>query len=105
MLRRVELPQAEGPLLAREDLADEHDLDYIDKFELLAHQVLDACLQSGHLSFFTPRQAHFLPGGKPRRGSGSEIGGCDPFEVTRLSDVQPPRLPPLQGLHEGALKP
>ena len=42
VLRWIELPHIEVPLLAREDPADEHDLDYIDKFELLAHQVLDA---------------------------------------------------------------
>ena len=30
VLRRVELPQVEGPLLAREDPADEHHLDYVD---------------------------------------------------------------------------
>ena len=53
--RRVELPQVESPLLTREDRADEHNLDYVDKFELLVHQGLDACLESGHLSFFTPR--------------------------------------------------
>ena len=53
--RRVELPQVESPLLTREDPADEHNLDYIDKFELLVHQGLDACLESGQLSFFTPR--------------------------------------------------
>ena len=35
--RRVELPQVESPSLAREDQADEHNLDYIDKFELLVH--------------------------------------------------------------------
>ena len=90
MLGRVELPQAEIPLLAREDPADEHDLDYINKFELLAHQVLEACLESGQLSFFTLRQALLFPGGEPRRDSGSELGGCDPFRVTRLGDVEPP---------------
>ena len=47
MLRWVELPQAEGLLLAREDQADEHNLDYVDKFELLVHQGFDACLESG----------------------------------------------------------
>ena len=35
--RRVELPQVESPLLTREDPADEHDLDYVDKLELLVH--------------------------------------------------------------------
>ena len=52
--RRVELPQVESPLLTREDPADEHNLDYVDKFELLVHQGLDTCLESGQLSFFTP---------------------------------------------------
>ena len=47
MLRRVELPQVESPSLTREDSADEHNLDYVDKFELLVHQGLDACLESG----------------------------------------------------------
>ena len=37
VLRRIELPQIESPLLAREDPADEHDLDYVDKLELLVH--------------------------------------------------------------------
>ena len=52
--RRVELPQVESPLLTREDQADEHNLDYVDKLELLVHQGLDACLQSSHLSFAAP---------------------------------------------------
>ena len=54
VLRRVELPQVESPLLTREDPADEHNLDYIDKFELLVRQGLDACLQSSHLFFAAP---------------------------------------------------
>ena len=57
MLRRVELSQIEGLSLTREDQADEHNLDYVDKLELLVHQGLDACLEFGQLSFFTPRQA------------------------------------------------
>ena len=32
-------------------------------------------------------------------------GGRCPFGVTRLGDIEPPRLPPLYGLHEGALEP
>ena len=51
--RRVELPQVESPLLTWEDPADEHNLDYVDKFELLVHQGFDACLESGQLSFLT----------------------------------------------------
>ena len=37
VLRRIELPHVEAPSLARENLADEHDLDYVDKLELLVH--------------------------------------------------------------------
>ena len=47
VMRRVELPQVESPLLTREDPVDEHNLDYVDKFELLVHQGLDTCLESG----------------------------------------------------------
>ena len=54
VLRRVELPQIEGPLLTREAQADEHNLDYVDKPELLVHQGLDACLQSSHLLLVAP---------------------------------------------------
>ena len=43
----VEVPQVESPLLAREDPADERDLDYVDEFELLIHHVLNTCLESG----------------------------------------------------------
>ena len=49
VLGRDELPQVESPLLAQEDPADEHDLDYVDEFELLAHHVLYTCLESGQL--------------------------------------------------------
>ena len=35
VLRRIELPHVETPSLARENPADEHDLDYVDKLELL----------------------------------------------------------------------
>ena len=72
--RRVELPQVESPLLTREDPTDEHNLDYVDKFELLVHQGLDACLESGQLSLFTPRQARLFPGGEPRRGLDQNSG-------------------------------
>ena len=54
MLRRVELPQVESPLLTREDPVDEHNLDCVETFELLVHQGLDAWLESGQLSFCTP---------------------------------------------------
>ena len=64
MLRRVELPQVEGPSLTREDQADEHNLDYVDKLELLVHQLLDAGLESGQLLRITPNPATLFPGGK-----------------------------------------
>ena len=37
VLRQIELPHVEAPSLARENLADEHDLDYVDELELLVH--------------------------------------------------------------------
>ena len=35
VLRRIELPHVEAPSLARENLADEQDRDYVDELELL----------------------------------------------------------------------
>ena len=37
VLRQIELPHVETPSLAGENPADEHDLDYVDKLELLFH--------------------------------------------------------------------
>ena len=37
VLRRIELPHIEAPSLARENLVDEHDLDYVDKLDLFVH--------------------------------------------------------------------
>ena len=38
---------------------------------------------------------------------GCQIGirGPLPIQVTRLGDIEPPRLPPFDGLYEGALEP
>ena len=105
VLCRIKLPQMEGPLLAREEPADEHDLDYVDELDLLVHKVLDAGLESGQLFLITPCQARLFPRGEPCREARSEFGGRHPFRVTRLGDVEPPRLPPLYGIHEGALEP
>ena len=41
VLRRIELPQGKLPLLSREYPANEHNLDYVDKLELLIHHVLN----------------------------------------------------------------
>ena len=54
VLCRIKLPQFEGPLLAWEDPAYEHDLDYVDKLEILVHQLLDAGLESGQLLRIPP---------------------------------------------------
>src|SRR3954462_10831910 len=62
VLRRVEFPQSKIPFLAREDQANEHDLDYIDKPDWLLHQGLDARLQPSHLFLVAPRQAYLFPG-------------------------------------------
>ena len=60
VLCRIELPHVEAPSLARENLVDEHDLDYVDKLELLVHQLLDAGLESGQLLRIPPRSGHSL---------------------------------------------
>ena len=54
VLCRIKLPQIEGPLLAGENPADEHDLDHIDKLKLLVHQGLETGLESGQLLRTTP---------------------------------------------------
>ena len=46
VLRRIELLHIEVPLLARENPTDEHDLDYVDKLELLACHTPDTFLES-----------------------------------------------------------
>ena len=105
VLRRIELPHIEAPSLARENLANEHDVDYVDKLELLVHQLLDAGLESGQLLRIAPNPAALFPGGEPCGDARSEFGGRCPFRVTQLGDVEPPRLLPLDGFHEGALEP
>ena len=57
VLCRIKRPQIEGPCLAWEDPADEHDLDYVDKLELLVHQGLETGLDPGQLLRITPQQA------------------------------------------------
>ena len=54
VLGRVELPQVKSPTLTREDPAEEHDLDHIEKFDLLAYHIFDAVLESGQLRWLTP---------------------------------------------------
>ena len=54
VLRRIKLPHVEAPSLAREDPADEHDLDHVDELELLVHQGFDAGLESSQLFRITP---------------------------------------------------
>ena len=105
VLGRVELPQIECPSLTWVDPAEEHDLDHVDELDFLARNVPDTGLESGQLYRGTPGQALLFPGGEPCGDSGSEFGGRHPAGVARLGDVEPPRLPPLYGLHIGAFKP
>ena len=103
MLGRIELPKIASLALAWKDPAEEHNLDHIDKLDFSAHHVLDAGLESGQLYRGTPGQALLFPGGEPRGDSGSKFGGRRPVGVARLGDVEPSRLPPLYGIHVGAL--
>ena len=52
-----------------------------------------------------PRQARLFPRCEPGGDAGSKFGGRCPFRVTRLGDVEPPRLPPFDGFHKGDLEP
>ena len=75
VLCRIELPQIKSPFLAWENPADEHDLDHVDKLELLVHQLLDTGLESGQLLRIPLDPATLFPGGEPCRDAGSEFGG------------------------------
>ena len=44
-----ELPQIDCPLLAGQDSTNEHDLDHVDKLDVLVLHAFDACLESGQL--------------------------------------------------------
>ena len=82
VLCRIKLPQAEGPLLAREDPADEHDVDYVDELELLAHQVFDedwSPVSSSELPHVRPVSFQEVSRvGKPYQNSGAaaHLGSC-----------------------------
>ena len=78
VLCQIELPQFKCALLAGENPADEHDLDHVDKLELLVHQLLDTGLESGQLLLIPPDPAAFFPGGELRRDARSELGGRRP---------------------------
>ena len=79
VLCRIELPQFKCPFLARENPVDEHDLDHIDKPELLVHQLLDTGLESRQLLRTTPQQVLLFPGGELRGDTRSELGGRRPL--------------------------
>ena len=54
MFGRDELPQIECPPLARQNPANEHDLDHVDKLDVLVFHALDAVYESGQLYRFSP---------------------------------------------------
>ena len=51
---RDDLSQIECPPLARQDPANEHDLDHIDELDVLVPHALDAVYESGQLCRFAP---------------------------------------------------
>ena len=51
---RDELPQIDCPPLAGQDPANEHDLDHVDKLDVLVLHALDAVYESGQLCRFAP---------------------------------------------------
>ena len=54
MLGRIEFPLIASPALAREDPADEHNLDHIDKLDLVGYHILDTRLEPCQLARRTP---------------------------------------------------
>ena len=54
VLGRIELPQVECPSLTRENPAKEHDLDHVDKLDILGYHVLDTVLESGQFCGCAP---------------------------------------------------
>ena len=76
----------------------------LTSLSFLSTRVLTHVWSPASSPFLPHDRPGLLPGGEPRRGSGPKLGGCDPFGVAWLGDVKPPRLPPLQGLHKGALE-
>ena len=51
---RDERAQIEYPPLARQNPANEHDLDHVDKLDVLVFHALDAVYESGQLCRFAP---------------------------------------------------
>ena len=72
---RDELPQIKSPSLAQKNSADEHDLDHVDKLDVLVNHTFDTVLKSGQLRRLALGQALLLPRGEPHGDSGSEFGG------------------------------
>ena len=105
MLGRIELPQKASPVLAWKDLTNEHNLDHVDEFDPLGDQVLNARLEPSQLTRRALGEALLLPGGESQWNSGSKFWGRRPVSVARLGDVEPPLLPPLHHLREGAFGP
>ena len=80
MLGRVELPQVESPSLTRENPAEEHDLDHVDKLDFRVHHVLDAGLESSQLNQRTPGQALLFPGGTHMGTPNRNLGAAAQLE-------------------------
>ena len=69
-----ELPQIDCPPLAGQDPANKHDLDQVDKLDVLVLHAFDACLESGQLCRIAPGPAILFQEvsrmGAPDRNSG-----------------------------------
>ena len=72
---RNELPQIKHPPLARNNPANEHDLDHVDKLDVLVLHILDTVFEFGQLRRFAPGLAFFSQEvscvGVPDRNSGA----------------------------------
>ena len=81
--------------MTREDPAEEHDLDHVDKLDLIVYHIFDTVLESGQLRRYAPVQALLFLGGEQHGDAGSEFGGRRPVGIAWLGDVEPPDCHPF----------
>ena len=85
--------------------APQHHLAHAGEAGIYINHALDELLQHCYLVTRHSVLALGVPGCQPHWGPGLELRGSIPCGVTGLCDIEPPLLPSLHGLHEGALGP
>ena len=101
----IKLPQRAASALAREDPANQHHLNYIDKLDVLGYHALNARLQRYQLIGRTPVRTLLDPGGESHGSAGAEFGSSGPGGAAGFRDVEPLFLPLLYCIHKSAFQP